>query len=222
MTPETLDTIGLIVGVVLTLFVFSYLLGDNPLYRLALHIFVGTLVGYSLGIVIKGVLLDDIVANLMGNRVMVIPLVLSVLLFFKFFPKYADGGNISIAYLVGVGTAVALGGAFLGTLGPQVRATGQAFSASSRASFFLGGWDSLLILVGTICTLMSFSFITQKQHGLAGKWGQVVKMTSWVGRCFLIVAFGVAFAGALTASLSIFIGRIQYIIDAVVSILSGS
>ncbi len=212
MTPETLDTIGLIVGVVLTLSVFSYLLGDNPLYRLALHIFVGTLVGYSLGIVIKGVLLDDILANLRGNPAMVIPLVLSLLLLFKFFPKYADGGNISIAYLVGVGTAVALGGAFLGTLGPQVRATGEAFSAFSG--------DGFLILVGTICTLMSFSFITQKKHGLAGKWGQVVKMMSWVGRCFLIVAFGVAFAGALTASLSIFIGRIQYIIDAVVNISS--
>jgi hypothetical protein len=34
-----------------------------------------------------------------------------------------------------------------------------------------------------------------------------------VGRWFLLVTFGVAFAGALTASLSIFIGRIQYLID---------
>ena len=48
-----LDTAGLVVGAVLTLLIFSYLLGDNPLYRLTLHIFVGALVGYSLGIVLR-------------------------------------------------------------------------------------------------------------------------------------------------------------------------
>jgi hypothetical protein len=30
---------------------------------------------------------------------------------------------------------------------------------------------------------------------------------------FLICAFGLAFAGAITASLSIFISRIQYVVD---------
>ena len=29
------------VGAVLTLMIFSYLLGDNPVFRLALHIFIG-------------------------------------------------------------------------------------------------------------------------------------------------------------------------------------
>jgi hypothetical protein len=211
VTAETLDIVGLAVGVILTLMVFSYLLGDNPFYRLALYIFIGALVGYSLGVVFEGVLSDQIIGQWSeGNRVTLIPLALGLLLLFKFFPKQADSGNISVAYLVGVGTAVALGGAFLGTIGPQVQATSR-----------LGGLDGLFVLVGTICTLMAFTFTAQKQHGLAGQWGRIVRVMGWVGRCFLIVAFGIAFAGALTASLSIFIGRIQYLIRALMDLISA-
>ncbi len=218
MTSETLDIAGLAIGVVLTLMILSYLLGDNPLYRLAMHIFVGALVGYSLGVVIQNVIIDQVWKQLPTNPVTVIPLALGLLLLFKFFPKQAFIGNFSVAYLAGVGTAVALGGALLGTLGPQILATGQAFSSSSRASLRLGTVDSLLILVGTICTLMSFTFTAQKQYGLAGLWSRIVKVVGTVGRVFLIFAFAVAFAGALTASLSIFIGRIQYLIQACINI----
>ena len=212
MTPETLDIAGTIIGTLLTLMIFSYLLGDNPLYRLAMHIFVGALMGYSLGVVIQDVIIEQVWEQLPTNRVLVIPLGLGMLLLFKFYPKWAYIGNFSVAYLVGVGTAVALGGALLGALAPQILATGQAFNAAS--SLRLGLVDSLFIFVGTICTLMAFTFTAQKQHGLAGIWSRIVKAIGTVGRVFLIFAFSVAFAGALTASLSIFIGRIQYLIQA--------
>ena len=41
------EFIGLIVGFILTLLVFSYLLGDNPLYRIAIHLLVGTSAAYA-------------------------------------------------------------------------------------------------------------------------------------------------------------------------------
>ncbi|MEE8391855.1 MAG: hypothetical protein V3S14_13810, partial [Anaerolineae bacterium] len=125
MTPEILDTVGLLVGAILTLMIFSYLLGDNPLYRLALHLFVGALVGYSLGIVLRDVFYDMVVAPLLAapfsteSQLTMFFLLLSILLLFKILPRTAYIGNFSLAYLIGVGTAVALGGALLGTLIPQ-------------------------------------------------------------------------------------------------------
>ena len=205
---------GLVVGAVLTLLVSSYLLGDNPLYRLALHLFVGALVGYSVGVVFRDVMIGMVLGQLLTDPLAVIvPLVLGILLLFKGFPRQAYVGNFSIAYLVGVGTAVALSGALLGTLVPQVGATGRALSPASLQSSRAGLLDGLLIVVGTTCTLMSFTFTAQKQQGLGGAWARIVKLAAGIGRIFIICAFGVAFAGALTASLSIFIGRIQYLID---------
>jgi hypothetical protein len=208
-----IETAGLVAGAVLTLLVFSYLLGDNPLYRLALHLFVGALVGYSFGIVVRDVLLGMVLGQwLTDPQAVLAPLVLGLLLLFKGFPRYAYVGNLAVAFLVGVGAAVALSGALLGTLIPQVGATGRAMSLPSLLSFRAGLLDGLLIVVGTVCTLMASTFAAQKQRGLAGAWGQIVRLAAGIGRVFLIVALAVAFAGAVTASLSIFIGRLQYLI----------
>ena len=223
MTPEMFNVAGLVLGAVLTLMTLSYLLGDNLFYRLALHLFIGVLVGYSLGVVIRDVFVGMVWTQLATNPVaVVVPVVLGILLIFKGFPRQAYIGNFSVAYLIGVGAAVALSGALLGTLVPQVRAAGRALSPAAVGSFLMGPLDGLLVVVGTICTLMAFNFTARQRQGSTGLWARVVKALAWFGGGFLLFAFGVAFAGALTASLSVFIGRVQYLIDAFFSVLGSS
>ncbi len=209
---EIVEAIGAPLGAGLTLLILSYLVfGDNPLYKLALHIFVGALVGYSFGVVVREIVLT--LLKLPNERLLLIPLAMGLwLLAFKGTPRLAYVGNFAVAYLVGVGAAVALGGALLGALVPQVAATARALSGDSLV-------DGLLIVVGTICTLMAFNFAVPKQGGITGAWGRGVGLLAWLGRIFLIFAFGVVFAGALTASLSILVGRVQYIIDFLVNLL---
>ena len=215
-----IETTGMLLGAGLTLLILTYLpLGNNPLYRLALHVFIGALVGYSCGIVITFVY-DVLFIRLPGDSILAVPLLMGLWLFLvKSFPRLAHTGNFVIAYLVGVGTAVALSGALLGTLVPQVGATARALSQEPLNPFSLT--DGFLVVVGTICTLMAFNFAAPKQGGLAGTWGQVVGALALVGRVFLLFAFAVAFAGALTTSLSILIGRIQYIITPLVDLLGS-
>lgn len=219
MIAEVLDVAGLVLGAVLTLLIFSYLLGDNPLYRLALHLFVGALVGYSFGIVLREVLLKITLGQLQSYPILLVPLVMGLwLFFFKSIPRLAYVGNFVLAFLIGVGTAVALSGALLGVIIPQIEATGRALSFPSPAPFRLGLLDGLLVVVGTVCTLMAFNFTARKQQGLAGAWARLVRVMTGIGRVFLLFAFGVSFAGALTTSLSIFIGRMQYVIDVLVDL----
>lgn len=218
IAPETIETFGTLLGAGLTLLILTYIpFGNNLFYRLALHLFIGALVGYSCGIVI--VFIGDVLLiRLPGDFILAVPLLMGLWLFLvKSFPRLAHMGNFVIAYLIGVGVAVALGGALLGTLVPQVGATARALKPPfSDMSHLL---DGLLVVVGTVCTLMAFNFAAPKQGGIAGMWGQVVGALALVGRVFLIFAFAVAFAGALTTSLSILIGRIQYIITPLVDLL---
>ncbi len=204
------EMLGLIIGAGLTLLIFTYLLGDNFLYRLALYLFIGVLLGYTLGVVLLfGVEVMGRLAS--GEYLLVPPLIAGILLLMKGFRKYAYIGNFSVAFLVGVGTAVALSGALLGTLVPQIRATGRALGGS------WGLVQGLVIVGGTLCTLLAFDFTltARRQSGLLGAAAWIVR---FVGRMFLIIAFGIAFAGVLTASLSIFIGRVQYLINAIEAI----
>lgn len=204
------QVIGMITGAALTILIFSYLLGDTLFYRLALHLFTGALVGYFLGVVVREVLFKTAFGGLLQDPVLAIPLLMGVgLFFFKSIRRLAYIGNIFLAFLIGVGVMVTLTGVLRGTLLPQLEATSRAFDEATG----LGMLNSLLMLVGTVCTLMAFHFAARKQSGLAGLWSRLVGLAGQVGRWFLLVLFGVAFAGALTASLSILIGRVQYILQ---------
>ena len=44
----------------LTLFIFSYLIGDNPLFRIAVYIFVGVSAGYVAAVACRQVLWPDL------------------------------------------------------------------------------------------------------------------------------------------------------------------
>ena len=216
------EVIGMIVGAALTILIFFYLLGDLPvlgsllqsLYRLALHIFIGAVIGYSTALVMVEVLFKMVFAHLRENPALAIPVFIGLgLLVFKSIRRLSYIGNLFMAPLLGAGIGVALGGAFLGTLVPQVQATAGAMRIENLL-------EGLLIVGGTICTLMVFNFTssTQRQSGLTGLWHQIVGVMAGIGRWFLLVTLGVAFAGALTASLAIFIGRIQYLIDVFVAL----
>jgi hypothetical protein len=114
MTSELIWTF---VSFILTVLVFSYLLGDNPVFKFVSALFVGITAGYFAVVIIYQVILARLVAPLLqGSIVSLIPLVLSGLLLLKLSPRLSRAGDIPMAVLVGVGAAVAIGGAVLGTL----------------------------------------------------------------------------------------------------------
>ena len=212
------ELLGMAVGALLTILVFSYLLGDNFLYRLALHLFLGALVGYAFGMVISEVwgklIADPLREDFFGNLFLIVPLGIGLgLLIFKSIPRLAYIGNFFLSPLIGFGIAVALVGAFVGTLKPQFEATANVMHATP--------WEGMLIAIGTVCTLLAFDFtFSQRQRGLMGIFGNIIGLLGKAGRLFLTVAFGVAFAGAITAALTIFIGRIQFLIEAAIELAS--
>lgn len=218
----TLELIGLLVGAALSLLVLTYVVADNRLYRLGLHLFLGALVGYSFGLVLHEVFVRMALPTLIARPLLVVvPVVLGALLLFKGHQDYAYIGNVAMAYLIGVGAAVALGGALLGTLGPQIVATGRALAPPSLQGFRFGLADGIMVVVGTVSTLLTFTFVEPPAEARWARWGEIVRGARWVGRVFLMLAVAAAFAGALTASLSVFIGRLQYFVDVYTRMVGG-
>jgi hypothetical protein len=76
-----------------------------------------------------------------------------------------------------------------------------------------------MVVVGTVCTLLAFTFTRPPKYGPESLWGLLLGGAASVGRVFLTIAFGLAFAGALTASLSILVVRLQAFIDLVFQVI---
>lgn len=219
----TMDLIGLVVGTLLTLLVLSYVLGDNPLYRLALHMLVGATVGYGVAVITVTVLrtvLPALQSDSPDRVRALIPLVLGVLLLFKGFPRWSAWGNFSTALLVGVGAAVAAGGALVGTIIPQMAAIGSLNTWLQEGS--AGFINGLIVMTGTICALLAFAFAVPRQRVLRRIWNGSVGVLGQVGRLFLLAAFGAAFGMALTASLTVLVGRVYAVVMGIQQIIAAT
>ncbi|MFU8771752.1 MAG: hypothetical protein ACNA8H_04945 [Anaerolineales bacterium] len=223
------DLIGIALGFIFTLLVFSYILGDNPLFRFTVYLFIGISSGFIAIITIYNVLLPRLVipliyANPSERLLGLIPLALSVLLLLKVSPRLARWGSPAMAYLVGVGAATAIGGGMLGTLFPQVGASINLFDISaiqeSGANLIGQLVNGIVILVGTVTSLAFFHFGARKsadQAGLAQSW---IDNMSQLGRIFIAVTLGVLFAGVYSAALIAMVERLNFLVDFVRSLLT--
>ena len=217
----SIDLSSGIFGLIFTLMVFSYLLDDNPLFRVAVYIFIGVSSGYAATVVCYQVLAPKLLAPLRTgdpNQLVftIIPLFLSISLLAKLTPRISWIGNFAMAVFVGVGAAAALGGAVLGTLIPQVQAAMAAFdfrSAASTSDAFFGLLNGIVMLVGTVFTLGYFHFSAERAADGTPRRNRVFELIAWVGRIFIAITLGVLFAGVYMSALTAMIERLGFIIN---------
>lgn len=214
----SIEVISAVFGLILTLMVFSYLIGDNPLFRIAIYLFIGVASGYAAVIIWHYVLTPRLFAPLGDpNRLAltIVPLVLSVSLLAKLAPRIAWIGNFAMAVLVGVGAATAVGGALAGTLIPQAGAAMDAFGSSSLLGWIQGG----VTLLATVLTLAYFQFGAKRAADGAVKRNGILELAAWLGRIVIAVTLGVLFAGVYMAALTAMIERLSSVINFVKSLL---
>ena len=208
-------------GLILTLLIFSYLIGDNPLFRVAVYLFIGVASGYGATVVWHYVLIPKLFAPLQSgdpNQLLlaIVPMILCVSLLAKLSPRISWVGNIAMAILVGVGAATAVGGAVLGTLIPQVQAAINAIdvrSASSGVQAIATLFEGVVMLAGTVFTLGYFQFTAGRAPDGTPKRNVLFEGVAWVGRIFIAITFGVLFAGVYMAALTAMIERLSSIIN---------
>jgi hypothetical protein len=207
------DLLGIWVGAILTLLVFSYLLGDTPLFRIAQAIFVGVAVGYAVNAAFYLILLPRLIYPLAddprGFAPLFVPLALGILLFAKLRAAWAPLGNLPIAFLFGVGAALAIGGALSGALVPQIAATVVSLAPAQKMETVIGNW---LLVIGTIGALLSFRFLAQPQRPLARAVDALGRGWAYVGRWFVLIAFGAIFADTAVARVSVLIDRVYFLL----------
>jgi hypothetical protein len=214
------DLIWLIVSFILTVCIFSYLFGDNPLFRLATGLLIGVSAGYLAVTIIYQVLLPKLVVPLLqGSLTALIPLLLSGLLLTKLSPRLSRLGNFSMAYLVACGAAIAIGGALLGTLFTQVKGAMNSLAPAATATNPDQKWTLILeggfILLGTIASLAYFNFGTRENKNKQGKRPPMVRLFSAIGQFFIAITLGAVFAGVLTSTITALAERGDFLLTTI-------
>ncbi|MGE5071784.1 MAG: hypothetical protein ACM3MF_00005 [Anaerolineae bacterium] len=213
--PDLANFIGGLLAFFLTLMVFSYLIGDNPLFRVAIYIFVGVSAGYVAVVAFWQVLVPDLFIPLFTGTplqrvLLLVPLLLAGLMLMKGWPSLARLGTPAVGLLAGVGAAVALGGAVNGTILPQVGATIDAF-APGRFTSLEAPIDALIILGGVIVTLAYFHFSAGVTVDGSVRRFQAIDLLGYAGSVFIGITLGVVFAGVYSTALTALIERLHFL-----------
>jgi hypothetical protein len=187
-------------------------------------------VGYAVVVVFHTILAAKLVEPLIealgqgdwGRLLLLLmSLVLGLLLLSKPFKSLSWLGDLSVAVLLGVGAALAIGGALLGTLVPQVNATADVARYVTRYGPRLGLFSGIVVLVGTIGVLLHFHFGASQGGRVAALRDGIVRIWGGLGRWFILVAFAAILATTFMSRLSLLVGRIQFLLDSVRGLVGG-
>lgn len=207
--------IGGIVAGLLTLMVFTYLIGANPLWRIAQSLLVGVSVGYVTLVLLTQVIAPQVLrviapspdAQTTDIALAGVPLVLGLLLLMRIAYPGAWPASFGLNLVVAVGAALALGGALAGTIVPQSLDTMRLLDFNDP--FTLTG--NIVLVLGVVCTLLYFAFGVRPN----GERYPVLKQLSSVGRWFLLVAFGAIIGSLATTFYAALIDRLQFLVNLV-------
>ena len=219
------DLIGTLIAALLTLLVLSYIIGDNPLFRVTIYLFIGVSAGFAGAVAFRSILIPHLFkplwALLMGDfstasLLNLVPILLSLLLLAKLSQSVAHLGNVPMAYLAGIGAAVAIGGAIFGTLFPQSLAAMnlldlETMSDTSGLNWATGFLNRLILLGGTLATIIYFQFSAKRIPNAPPQRPDWIEWIARVGQGFIAITFGATFAGVFAAAMTALVERVQFL-----------
>ena len=189
----------------LTLAIFSFLYKDNPVYKLAEHIYVGVSAGYWLIYVAFFDVYPMLIQGFQNETglekwILLVPGVLGLIMLSRWFPKTAWLSRWPIAFTVGVGAGLGITANIQGYVMPQLQATLLPVTGWNIVSL-----NNVILTVGVITTILYFYF--SKPHKGALGW------MARVGIVFIMVSFGASFGYTLMARISLLIGRLYFLLS---------
>ncbi len=208
--------LGAWVATGLTLLIFTFLYKDNPLFKLAEHLYVGVSVGYLIVKTYDTVIMHLIIKPIMDNGEMslLIPVAIGMLMLTRYVPKAAWMSRYAFAFIVGMGAGLAIPRTISSFILKQIEDTVRpllSISGPDGLTFSMNllnpasNLNAIIILLGVSSVLFYFFFSIE--HSGVGK---VVART---GILFLMISFGAAFGYTVMARMSLLIGRLTDLIE---------
>ncbi|HHY11652.1 MAG TPA: hypothetical protein GX529_03385 [Firmicutes bacterium] len=186
--------VGIWVGALMTIAVFSYLFSENEFYKAVEHIYVGAAAGYSIVLGFSNVVTKGWQPLVEGRQFQVlIPVAMGLMLFAPYAgTQYNWMRRIPISFIVGIGAGITIRSVVIEQFVKQLSATILPFNSV----------NNVIIVLGTLAVLSYFFFTFKPSRAL--------KTSAEVGKWIIMITFGASFGNAVMGRISLLIGRIDF------------
>ena len=181
----TSSGLGVLTAAGVSLALFSFLYDDNPLFKVAEHLYVGVATGYWFAQIWYSVLLSDLIEPMFlaaerqpGVWWLLVPLVLGVMMVLRVVPQVAWLSRISFAYVVGLGAGLSV------TANLSAQVLEQVYPTLAPSL----GWHASDAIALTVAALLAALGLVFLRGASADE-----TMHGWVGPTALTLVFALSF-----------------------------
>jgi hypothetical protein len=216
-------TVGLWLAAFFTLCAFSFLYGDNPFYKLAEGVFVGTSAAYTMVQAFWAQLVPNLFGTLMPKLIKatfvpsidaddlkwirLVPLALSIMLLWRLAPRGQWIARWPLAVVIGTMAGIQLVVFIQSDLVSQVRNTiVPLIVINDQHRFDIGQSVVNILTVGSVLLCLLYFFFSIEHKGAVGR---AARMGMWV----LMIAFGASFALTVMGRITLLTDRISFLFD---------
>lgn len=195
--------IGTHLQALFTILLISVIYKDNPLYRFAENTYVGLFAGYLVVIQWFNYIRPSAQTHLIqgGKWWYIFPIVIGLLIYTRYIKPVAWLSRYNICFMLGIGSGYILSTYFKPLFVDQIAAT---FLPLWVAGDWWKSVSNIIYVFGVVTSLIYFLFSLEKK-GFQGK-------VSSAGRWVMMIAFGAAFGNTVMARVSLFLGRMQFLL----------
>jgi hypothetical protein len=177
---------------------------ENPLYRIAEHIFIGAAAGYAIVLGLSSVYTKAIVPMSVGNFTYIIPLILGLLIFGVLSKRHYWIGRYPIALLVGAGTGLSIRAMPKANIIAQIAPTLSIVSEDISITI-----SNIILWIAVFSAIIYFIFTIQYK----GTYGKTFENIGKIGRYLMFAAFGTSYGGTIMTRLAILIPQVQRLVS---------
>ncbi len=217
-------TIGVWMAALFTLFVLSFLIADNPFYKISEAVFIGVSAAYWMVVGFWGTMVPNLLAKISPDMIRgwsmpglgaeeqvewayLVPLVLGVMLVWRLAPVGAWISRWPMAFFIGTFCGLRLITFIHADFLTQIRNSIEPVVVMNDAGSF-EFWDSMknfIMIVGVLSGIVYF-FFSFEHKGMVGK-------TAKLGIWFLMVTFGAAFGYTVMGRIALLAIRLEFLFD---------
>ena len=210
-------------GGVATIAIFSFLLGENRLYRFFEHLFIGIAAAWGLMLTLKNFLWPKILEPVLGLDIMqypdgsysmeyplarllyLIPFAFGLLYYCMYSQRYNWLAKLVIGFSLGAGAGLAFEG-ILNQMLPQLSSSFKSLVAVKEGAIDWRQSFDNVVFVYTLLAVMYYFFFSFRRRG------PVLGRISASGRWFMMVCFGAYFGSTVMARMALLVERLQFLL----------
>jgi len=195
----SMDTLSLWIGAMFTLFIYTFAIKDNNLYKFTSYLMIGSAAGFATVSAINNIQRMALAPLMKGQILWIFPIIFGLSLYFRFSKEYFWVNRYGLSVIVAIGTALTMTTVINSQILAQIKST------------FINPFEinNIIVIVIVLTSVLFFVF----SGGTNVHKSKTFKYIRQVGLYAMMIAFGATFGNTMMSRIAEMSARMFYVLS---------